>query len=105
MAQWGLVMTFSSSARGTAALRLALLASLAGSPAMAQVMAAADQASPARARAGETTTAADGEIVVSGERPIRESERAALLVQKSSDQLVSVLSADSVGRLPDQNIA
>jgi TonB-dependent receptor len=98
-------MIFSSSARGTTALRLALLASLAGSPAMAQVMAAADQASPARARAGETTTAADGEIVVSGERPIRESERAALLVQKNSDQLVSVLSADSVGRLPDQNIA
>ena len=103
-------MIFSSSARGTAALRLALLASLAGTPAMAQVMAAADQAggdqaAPARARAGETTTAADGEIVVSGERPIRESERAALLVQKNSDQLVSVLSADSVGRLPDQNIA
>ncbi|WP_341904238.1 hypothetical protein [Sandarakinorhabdus limnophila] len=37
-------MNFNLSARGTAALRLALLASLAGSPAMAQVMAAADQA-------------------------------------------------------------
>jgi TonB-dependent receptor len=98
------------SARAAAALRIALLASLAGSPAMAQVMAAADQAGgdqavATRARAGETTTAEDGEIVVSGERPIRESERAALLVQKNSDQLVSVLSADAVGRLPDQNIA
>ena len=45
------------------------------------------------------------EIVVSGERPIAESEAAALRVQRNSDNLVSVLSADSVGRLPDQNIA
>lgn len=50
----------------------------------------------------------DGEeeaIVVTGSRPIAESEAAALQVQKNSDSLVSVLSADSVGRLPDQNIA
>ncbi len=98
-------------ARRATAVRFALLASLAGTPSFAQVMAAADQAAaePAaeatKARAGETTTAEDGEIVVSGQRPIRESERAALLVQKNSDQLVSVLSADAVGRLPDQNIA
>ena len=45
------------------------------------------------------------EILVSGERPIAESEAAALRVQRQSDNLVSVLSADSVGRLPDQNIA
>lgn len=45
------------------------------------------------------------EIVVSGERPIAESEAAALKTQRASDNLVSVLSADSVGRLPDQNIA
>ncbi len=45
------------------------------------------------------------EIVVSGDRPIAESEAAALRVQRKSDNLVSVLSADSVGRLPDQNIA
>lgn len=45
------------------------------------------------------------EIVVSGERPIAESEAAALRIQRLSDSLVSVLSADSVGRLPDQNIA
>lgn len=95
------------SARGIAALRLALLVSVAGSPAMAKGMTDAEQSSAATAldRAGETTTADDGEIIVSGERPIRESERAALLVQKNSEQLVSVLSADSVGRLPDQNIA
>ncbi|WP_324073714.1 MAG: TonB-dependent receptor [Erythrobacter sp.] len=45
------------------------------------------------------------EIVVSGERPIAESEAAALRVQRLSDNLVTVAAADSVGRLPDQNIA
>jgi TonB-dependent receptor len=44
-------------------------------------------------------------IIVTGARPIAESEAAALLVQKNSDSLVSVAAADSVGRLPDQNIA
>jgi TonB-dependent receptor len=95
-------MNFNLSARGTAALRLALLASLAGSPAMAQVMAAADQTT--NASAGESTTQ-DGEIVVVGSRPIAESLAAALAVQKNSDSLVSVLAADAIGRLPDQNIA
>lgn len=102
-------MIFSLSARGTVALRLALLASLAGSPAMAQVMAAADQAATTNAatnaKAGETVTAEDGEILVVGSRPIAESLAAALTVQKNSDSLVSVLAADSIGRLPDQNIA
>jgi outer membrane receptor for ferrienterochelin and colicin len=106
------------SSRRTAAVRLALLASLAGSSAMAQTLAdtdaaaanvanvaSADQQPAAKARAGETIKDETGEIVVVGSRPIRESERAALQVQKNSDQLVSVLSADSVGRLPDQNIA
>ena len=45
------------------------------------------------------------DIVVNGERPIAESEAKALKIQKNSDYLVTVLSADSVGRLPDQNIA
>lgn len=44
-------------------------------------------------------------IVVTGARPIAESEAAALQVQKNSDSLVAVAAADSVGRLPDQNIA
>lgn len=47
----------------------------------------------------------EGEIIVDGTRPIAESEAAALRIQRLSDNLVSVLSADSVGRLPDQNIA
>ncbi|MBC2666807.1 TonB-dependent receptor [Novosphingobium flavum] len=49
--------------------------------------------------------AADAEIVVNGSRPIAESEAAALEVQKNSDSLVTVAASDSVGRLPDQNIA
>ncbi|WP_298159020.1 TonB-dependent receptor [Brevundimonas sp.] len=45
------------------------------------------------------------EIVVTGRRPIAESEAAALQVQRNSDSLVSVVASDAVGRLPDQNIA
>lgn len=44
-------------------------------------------------------------IVVTGSRPIAESEAAALDIQKNSDSLVAVAASDSVGRLPDQNIA
>jgi TonB-dependent receptor len=86
------------------AVRLALLASLAATPAFGQIVAAADQAATTNAKAGETTDN-DGEIVVVGSRPIAESLAAALTVQKNSDSLVSVLAADSIGRLPDQNIA
>ncbi|MFZ9585651.1 MAG: TonB-dependent receptor [Pseudohongiellaceae bacterium] len=45
------------------------------------------------------------EIVVSGRRPLAESVAAALLAQRNSSSLVSVLSADAIGNLPDQNIA
>jgi TonB-dependent receptor len=44
-------------------------------------------------------------IVVRASRPIAESERAALLVQRASPSLVSVVSADAIGQFPDQNIA
>lgn len=44
-------------------------------------------------------------IVVTGARPIAESESTALSIQKNSDSLVAVVAADGVGRLPDQNIA
>jgi TonB-dependent receptor len=53
--------------------------------------------------AGDDLT--DEPIIVSGSRPIAESEAAALKVQKESDSLVAVIASDSVGRLPDQNIA
>ncbi len=50
--------------------------------------------------------AADGtELVVTGRRPLAESEAAAMKVQRNSDSLVSVLSADAIGDLPDQNVA
>lgn len=45
------------------------------------------------------------EVVVTGRRPLAESDAAALKVQRNSDSLVSVLSADDAGNLPDQNIA
>ena len=58
----------------------------------------------AQAQAQSATTAVD-EVVVTGRRPLAESAAAALAVQKASDSLVSVLSADAVGNLPDQNVA
>jgi hypothetical protein len=41
------------------------------------------------------------EVVVSGRRPLAESVAAALAVQRNSDSLVSVLSADAIGNLPE----
>ncbi|WP_374589313.1 TonB-dependent receptor [Novosphingobium sp.] len=60
-----------------------------------------------QAHAEEAAEAADdaGVIVVTGNRPIAESEAAALETQKKSDSLVAVAASDGVGRLPDQNIA
>lgn len=52
----------------------------------------------------EAEASAVDEVVVTG-RPIAESEAAALKVQRESPSLVSVIAADAVGRLPDQNIA
>ncbi|PTS79770.1 TonB-dependent receptor, partial [Sphingomonas sp. HMWF008] len=88
-----------------------LLASSAG--ALACILAA-----PASARSEPTAPSAtvapaapssaaeeDQEIVVTGARPIAESEAAALKIQQNSDSLVTVAASDGVGRLPDQNIA
>jgi TonB-dependent receptor len=61
-------------------------------------------ASPAIAQEAVDETGEEA-IIVTGSRPIAESEAAALQVQKNSDSLVSVIASDSVGRLPDQNIA
>jgi TonB-dependent receptor len=51
------------------------------------------------------TAAEEDTIVVSGNRPIAESEAAALAAQRNADSLVTIAASDSVGRLPDQNIA
>jgi TonB-dependent receptor len=59
----------------------------------------------AQAHAADTAGDDAQEVVVRGRRPLAESEAAALHVQKNSDSLVSVLSADAIGDLPDQNIA
>lgn len=62
---------------------------------------------PAQLLAQEAPAAAEGgdEIIVTGSRPIAESEAAALAAQRNADSLVTVAASDSVGRLPDQNIA
>lgn len=68
-------------------------------------------ATAATAQTAATTTPAPAEateaetIVVRASRPQAESDRAALLIQRASPSLVSVLSADEAGRLADQNIA
>lgn len=62
-------------------------------------------ASMANAQVASTETAEVSELVITARRPLAESEATALQVQRASDSLVSVLSADAVGDLPDQNIA
>ncbi len=69
-----------------------------------QAFAAAAPSDEALAEAPAEADAKPG-IVVTGQRPIAESEAAALEVQRNSDSLVTVAASDSVGRLPDQNIA
>jgi len=44
-------------------------------------------------------------VVVLGSRPQAESEARALQMQRSSTALINVVSADSLGQFPDQNIA
>jgi TonB-dependent receptor len=56
--------------------------------------------------APDAAAEAEGEaIVVTGTRPIAESEATALNIQRNSDSLIAVAASDAVGRLPDQNIA
>ena len=62
-------------------------------------------AGAAFAQTAPVSSAQLDEIVVTGSRPIAESEEAALQVQRNSDALISVVSSDSVGRFPDQNVA
>ncbi len=83
--------------------RLALISSI-GFAATIALPAHAQVANTAPTADAETEAAAD-DIVVKGSRPIKESQEAALKTQKESDSLVSVISSDAVGRLPDQNIA
>jgi TonB-dependent receptor len=90
-------MSISRTAAGGRALLMCGAAMLA----VTATTAAAQQGSSA-----QPVDETDGqEVVVTGSRPIAESEAAALLIQKNSDSLVAVVAADGVGRLPDQNIA
>jgi len=73
---------------------------------LAAVSTGALAAGTAHAQTPATEVAEDGEaIIVTGRRPIAESEAAALKVQRASDSLISVAASDAIGRLPDQNIA
>ncbi|WP_255530156.1 TonB-dependent receptor [Novosphingobium sp. NBM11] len=78
--------------------RAILMTSACGGLTLTPAYAQEAPAVPGEEEAGE-------QIVVNGSRPIVESEEAALQVQKMSDSLVAVAASDSVGRLPDQNIA
>ena len=62
-------------------------------------------AGAASAQSAPEQSAELDDVVVVGNRPIAESEAAALRVQRNSDSLVTVAASDSVGRLPDQNVA
>lgn len=75
------------------------IAALAGTAASAQVV------TVAATEVADAAIADEGEIIVTSSRPIAESQEAALQIQRNSDSLVSVLSGDAAGRLPDQNIA
>ena len=52
-----------------------------------------------------TTSESPIEEIIVKARPLAESAAAAFKAQRESDSLVSIISADSVGNLPDQNIA
>jgi len=66
---------------------------------------------PAHAQSNEQLAQANAqlaanleEITITG-RPLADSAAVALKTQRASDSLVSVLAADSIGNLPDQNVA
>ena len=63
------------------------------------------QAQPAAQSNRQSSNTEVQEITVSVRRPMAESVAAALEIQRNSSSLVSVLSADAIGNLPDQNIA
>jgi len=65
---------------------------------------ASNIASAADVQSAAANAATLEEIVITG-RPLADSTAAALFIQRTSPSLVSVLSADAIGNLPDQNIA
>jgi TonB-dependent receptor len=73
--------------------------------ALQEVAVAAEAESNLPSAEGAAEVDSGSDIVVTGSRPIAESEAAALAVQRNSDSLVAVAASDAVGRLPDQNIA
>ncbi|WP_446654237.1 TonB-dependent receptor [Blastomonas sp.] len=91
--------TVTGRSRAGSRVRFALLGSIAAVALVPSVAQGQD------AQAQPEAESTEGDIIVRGSRPIAESEISALRAQKESDSLVSVLASDSIGRLPDQNIA
>lgn len=77
----------------------AALSSVLVAPAFSQTTAEDNSAPQA-----ENSNASD-RVVVTGSRPLAESQAAALELQRQADSLVSVIAADAIGNLPDQNVA
>jgi len=74
-------------------------------PALAQEAAAVAPATDAAATEQTEAAVAQDVIIITGRRPLAESEAASLEIQRESDTIVSALSADAIGNLPDQNVA
>ena len=55
-------------------------------------------------QAQETTGGAADEIVVTA-TPIKDSQQAAIKAKREADNVVDIISADTIGRFPDQNLA
>ena len=100
--QQGLQMNFNFGRRGAATMLRALMLGGAAIGSLSTSEALAQTQIPAQSTDADATS---DEVVITGSRPLAESEAASLLIQRQSDSIVSVLSADAIGRLPDQNIA
>ncbi|MYM63801.1 TonB-dependent receptor [Pseudomaricurvus sp. HS19] len=68
------------------------------------VQAAAGSAQQATTVAATAAAAPMEEIVVAA-LPIRDSQQAAIMAKRDADNYVDVVSADTIGRFPDQNLA
>ena len=97
------MITFRNRHSAVNAVRSALMGGIAVTALIAP--AAHAQNAPVALAADAAVDDASDDIVVKGSRPIAESQELALKAQRESDSLVAVISADGVGRLPDQNIA
>lgn len=55
--------------------------------------------------AAQAQQAGDADIITVTASPIRDSQAAAITLKRESDNVLDVISADTIGRFPDQNLA